>query len=56
MSKESVERGLGVRVHGGPEKREKAKREERIKRGRFVPDAQDVARLRFGVRGAMRRA
>jgi hypothetical protein len=54
MCKESVERGLGVRVHGTVQ-REKAKREESTKRGRFVPEASDVARLRIGLRESYRR-
>lgn len=45
MCKESAKHGLGVRYHGTAE-REKAKRDEPLKRGRFVPDAQDIARLR----------
>lgn len=54
MSKESIERGLGVRHHGTAE-REKAKRDEPLKRGRFVPDAQDIARLRPNLVGNARR-
>jgi hypothetical protein len=55
MSKESVERGLGMRFHGTPQ-REKAKRDEPLKRGTFVPEASDLARLRVNLRGAPRRS
>jgi hypothetical protein len=54
VSKESTERGLGVRFHGAP-RREKAKGEKKTKRGVFVPDTQDDARLLARFVGAPRR-
>jgi hypothetical protein len=55
MSKESTERGLGVRFHGAVV-REKSKRDEPLRRGTFVPEASDVARLRIGLRECARRS
>ncbi len=54
MSKESPERGLGVVYHGGPEP-QRTKAESATKRGRFVPDAPDWARLRESLHGNERR-
>lgn len=54
MSKESTKHGLGVRHHGAQE-RESSKRAEPLVRGRFVPDAQDIARLRPSLAGNARR-
>lgn len=54
MCKESPEHGLGRVYHGAPESA-RAKRDEPLKRGRFVPDAQDVARLRPSLVGNARR-
>ena len=45
MSKESRETGLHRVFHSYAGEREQAKRAEAPRRGRFIPEASDVARL-----------
>ena len=55
MRKESPERGLGRMYHSAGPRFEKAKREEPTRRGAFVPDSTDVARLLPRLAAAPRR-
>lgn len=54
MSKEAPEHGLVTKPRAKYD-RVSTRAEERVHRGRFVPDALDMARLRHGYRGAARR-
>ena len=55
MSKESREAGLGRTFFGHAEERRMAKPEAAPRRGRFVPEARDRARLLPRLREAARR-